>query len=164
MDNEIWKDMPWYEWLYKISNLWNIINNFTQKTKSQYLGKKRYYKSVSLWKNNVWITKNVHRLVLLAFVWPSKLCVDHINNIKTDNRLKNLEYVTHKENTKRAMQDWLMKNLFIKWHKKRCKKVAQYNLSWEYIKTWNGAIYAQKELNIWPIYWAVTWVKATLVT
>jgi len=40
----------------------------------------------------------VHRLILLAYKGDSELDVDHKNQIKTDNRLCNLHYVTRLEN------------------------------------------------------------------
>lgn len=42
----------------------------------------------------------LHRLVALTFIPTdnSELYVDHINNIKTDNRVENLQWVTQKEN------------------------------------------------------------------
>jgi hypothetical protein len=43
-----------------------------------------------------------HRLVMLVYKGDSELEVDHLNGIKDDNRLENLEYVTSKENTRRA--------------------------------------------------------------
>ena len=45
-----------------------------------------------------------HRLVYEAFKGPipDGLFVDHVNGVKTDNRLANLEVVTHQENMNRA--------------------------------------------------------------
>ena len=44
------------------------------------------------------ISRQVHRLVMHAFHGPSELQVNHINGIKTDNRLENLEYCTPSQN------------------------------------------------------------------
>ena len=46
----------------------------------------------------------VHALVLLAFVGPRPLGydIDHVNGVRSDNRLANLEYVTTSENVRRS--------------------------------------------------------------
>jgi hypothetical protein len=61
----------------------------------------------------VWIRQNgegkvieVHRLILEAFIGPRPEGMEccHRNGIKTDNRLSNLEWNTHKENTRYAIE------------------------------------------------------------
>ena len=52
--------------------------------------------------------KNIHRLVLLT--WKpvpnaEELTVDHLNHNKRDNSIQNLEWVTEKENLRRAKED-----------------------------------------------------------
>lgn len=60
------------------------------------------YEQVAIDKKNKAI--GVHTLVMLAWVGkkPKGMEIDHINRIKTDNRLENLRYVTHKENMANA--------------------------------------------------------------
>lgn len=54
--------------------------------------------------------KYIHRLVMLTY-YPiadsENLTVDHLNHNKRDNSLKNLEWVTKKENFRRAERDRL---------------------------------------------------------
>lgn len=49
-------------------------------------------------KNKVLKLILTHRIVMYSFYGKSLLEVDHINNIKTDNRLSNLRYCTRLEN------------------------------------------------------------------
>lgn len=54
-------------------------------------------------KQNQRSSLRVHRLVYEAFVGPitEGYVIDHINNIKSDNRLKNLQMLTVAENTQK---------------------------------------------------------------
>lgn len=53
--------------------------------------------------------ERVHRIVALAFIpkVKDKECVNHINGNKLDNRVENLEWCTHSENTKHAYENGL---------------------------------------------------------
>ncbi len=61
------------------------------------------YKRVSLWKDHKSITIKVHRLILETFKGlPPEEGMEcaHINGIRADNRIENLEWVTAKENAR----------------------------------------------------------------
>jgi hypothetical protein len=62
--------------------------------------KKTGYSYVCLCNKNIKKTFSIHRLVAISFIPnpKNKLCVNHINGIKIDNTIENLEWVTHSEN------------------------------------------------------------------
>lgn len=91
-----WKDVDGYEGLYKVSTL-GVIKG-TKELSAADNGKG--YKYVFLSKNGVETRFYVHRIVAKAFI-PNpgfKPFVNHINGIRGDNRVENLEWVTASEN------------------------------------------------------------------
>ena len=102
---EIWKDIPSYEGLYQVSNLGRVKslgnryhrhNEILLKPKKDKYG----YHIVTLYKNSRPKCYSIHRLVMMSFVGKSNLTVNHKNEIKTDNKLDNLEYMTNKDNVR----------------------------------------------------------------
>ena len=89
---------------YQISNLgrvWSKKSNRYMKPQKDACG----YMRVQLYMGNGKArTEKVHRLVALAFIDnPDNLPeVNHINHIRDDNRVENLEWVTHKENSEKT--------------------------------------------------------------
>ena len=98
--NEIWKTIEDYP-NYMVSNMGNVKSLKWGKEKILKAGKNNHgYLSVVLCKDGKQKTHKVHRLVAQAFIPnpENKEQIDHINTIKTDNRVENLHWVTSKEN------------------------------------------------------------------
>ncbi len=83
--------------VYSHKNRWNKLN--TPRKRTPVLGKVGYY-MVSLYKNNKEENKYLHRLLAETFLpkEPHQNFVNHIDGIKTNNALANLEWCTQKEN------------------------------------------------------------------
>lgn len=97
---EIWKDIIGYEGYYQVSSYGNVKSLRYRKTRTERLLKqwkdKRGYCKVELFNKAF----SVHRLVACAFIPnpENKYSVNHKNEIKHDNNVENLEWMTNAEN------------------------------------------------------------------
>ena len=107
---EIWKDVKNYEGLYQVSNLGNIRSIRFNRIKIMRQNiNSRGYCSLEFCVNNERKTLMVHNIVANTFI-PNPLnkpVVNHINGIKTDNKIENLEWNTYSENVKHAYRTGL---------------------------------------------------------
>ena len=96
----IWKDIPGYEGLYKVSNTGKIFSVVTNRELSV-IQKKDGYTCISLCdKDHNKKQYRIHQLVAKAFIPnPNNLpMINHKNEIKNDNRVENLEWCTAQHN------------------------------------------------------------------
>lgn len=130
--DETWKDIEGYEGLYQVSNLGRVkslsrkvfhCNRVTHKEEKilSTINNKNGYVRVELSNGN---KKKylVHRLVAQAFIQnnENKKYVNHINRIKNDNRVENLEWATASENIKYSY------NILAKYKNNNLIKTKQY--------------------------------------
>lgn len=107
---ELWKPVTGYERFYEVSN-WARVKSLFNGRHGFYRDKilkpqinKEGYLYINLSLNGVTKPFYIHRLVALAFIPnpENKPQVDHINKIRDDNRVKNLQWLTASENTKKS--------------------------------------------------------------
>jgi hypothetical protein len=152
--NEKWEDIKGYEGIYQISNLGRVKS---LKREIEYIGRNQYssykrkqiieekilkysfdkdgYAQVGLAKDGKLKTKRVHFLVAQAFI-PNPMNYDQINHKdenKTNNAVDNLEWCSVAYNNA---------------YGSRSKKINQYDLKGNFIKSWKSAAEAAKELKL----------------
>lgn len=161
---ETWKPVVDYEGYYEVSNLGNIrsvshlISGYvnggfrTYYTKSSSLKhniSKVGYVMVSLSKQGKVKHFNLHRLVAKAFIPnPNNFpCINHKDEDKTNNNIKNLEWCTKKHNANWGSNPRRLSEMFAK-KPPRHRKVSQYTMDGKFVKTFYAASHAAKELRI----------------
>lgn len=155
MQNEIWKDIPGYEGLYQVSN-WGRVKslNYHQTGRIQIMKpnklKKGGYLRIRLCKNGDSKRFLVHTLVALAFV-PNpdpehKTQCNHINEITSDNRAVNLNWMTPKENTNWGTHNERVAKANINGKCSKC--VKQKTKDGELIRIWPSASEIERILGI----------------
>ena len=105
LPGEIWKDVFGWESIYQVSSLGRVkrLKNVPRTPGGRLVGlsvNNRGYPRVEL--NHAPRTKwmEIHVLIAQAFLGhrPSGMHINHIDGIKTNNRIENLEYCTPQEN------------------------------------------------------------------
>ena len=152
MENEEWRDVVGYEGRYQVSSMGRVKSlerKFIDK-----IGRERYVKEcflkpgadrggylrVGLCDGEKRKTFKVHRLVCEAFHEnpDNKPQVNHINEIKTDNRASNLEWATARENSNFGTRTERL-------GKAQSKPVGQYTLDGDLVKAWQSVNEVQRQ-------------------
>lgn len=113
-DFEVWRDVIGYEGLDQVSNFGNVKslgNEFSRKERIlKPLVQSKGYINIVLQKDGKRKMVLMHRLVAEYFISnpDNKLQINHINGIKIDNRVENLEWVSHRENLDHAIENNLV--------------------------------------------------------
>lgn len=172
---EIWKDIPWYEWLYKISNLGRIKSLTTRWWKKpwiMYSRNKGWWYMDTMLTNIIWKRKTftIHRLVVSAFLWfdiTTKIkdwVIMHLDNNPSNNNIDNLKIWTQSENTKQCIKEWRWEQFKMKWEKHNLAKlnneqvleIRKLHLEWLWYRK-IGKIYNMSYNNIWDIIKRKIW-------
>ena len=155
MNKETWKVVRGYEGLYEVSDLGRIRslgrecnskNGSRQRKKERILTQEvtvHGYCRVRLF-DATGKAKHfpVHRLVMREFVGDSELQINHKNEIKTDNRLVNLEYCTPKQNCNYGTRNQKIGGY------RNCIPVSQLRDDGTIIKTFGSVAEAAKEAGV----------------
>lgn len=155
---EKWASLPEYDIPYHISDLGRVktlkrkenrngvIYNMNERILKLTLIKESYYHV----KLKTLGCISVHKLVAMAFL-GHKRCgytevIDHLNDIKTDNRVVNLKRVTSRENTMRGHKNKTSKYTGVSWSKRDKKWLSMITIGTKQINL--GAFSNEHEAHL----------------
>ena len=127
--------------LYQISNKGRIKNTKTGRITYGAKIDSGYRRFEVYFQNGKHKRFLVHQLVYECFISPDFEEINHINGDKTDNRVENLENVSHRENALKAVYEtnaW------------KFRKVAQYDREGNLIRIYANASEAGRAMGILP--------------
>lgn len=105
-----WRDIPGFDGEYQVNNIGTVYSVKSKRVLRQKID--RYgYAQVTLYHKGHARYISVHRAVAMAFI-PNpdrKNCVNHLDENKLNNDVKNLEWVTVKENDNYGTRNERMK-------------------------------------------------------
>jgi len=153
---EIWKEIKDYE-NYQVSTLGNVKRKKGYQSKNERLLKPinngKDYLSVTLSKNGTVKRFYIHRLVAKTFLEnkENKKEVNHIDGIRINNKLTNLEWVTSSENHNHRYQ--VLKQKGVNYGKTGSKnwlskEVCKFDLSGNLIQTYPAVMEAMRQTGI----------------
>ena len=118
------RDVKNYEGLYAVTSCGRVYGYKNKKFLKPRVSKNGYFR-VNLCKNGECKQFLVHRLVAEAYIPnPENLPeVDHIDNDKTHNYINNLQWISHKDNTRKSCN----------------KPILQFDLNGNFIREWQSA-------------------------
>ena len=111
---EVWKDIPGYEGYYQASNLGRVRSldrtvTYSNGRESFYKGKiikggvNKGYKQTTLSSDGIGRNFKFSQLAAMTFLGHEpnghELVIDHVNGDKSDDRVENLQIVTHRANS-----------------------------------------------------------------
>ena len=156
LNREIWIDIKGFENSYMISSFGRVFSKNRNIIKKLVYDKDGYLR-VNLWKDGKSYNYTVHRLVARHFIPnpENKTCVNHINSIRDDNNVDNLEWVTVKENNEHAFKYGKRKYSSIEhmrymsdMKEKRLKPVEMYDLNYNLINIFKNSKEVSDETGI----------------
>lgn len=134
MDLEYYKAIPDTKGFYEVSNMGNVRSLRFGKVKQLKPGKaKNCYLFVFVIVDGKRKLCYIHQLVAIVFLGHvpcgHKMVVDHINDIRTDNRLENLQVITKRENCFKTQGKYSSKYKGVHWFSRDKKWVSMITIN-----------------------------------